>query len=371
MIRVAHLFDTSGPGGAETVLVTLVRGLDRERFLSFPCIRENSWMHRQLSGCGYGFYFLRNVKMLDFAFIADMVRFLKLQDIDILHSHEFFMNLYGAIVAKVAGIPHVATIHGQVEYAARKLRRRLACRAVSRSGCMVSVSGQVLNRFNREVGVSKRRIRTVYNGIEVDRFQAPPESALRSELQIPSGVPVVGMVGNLYPVKGYPYFIRAMEQVKSRFPEARFLVCGRGKLQAQLEDMAKRCGLKDSLKFLGFRPDVPLLLQLMDIFVLSSLAEGLSLSILEAMAAGKPVVVTDVGGNREIVINGETGFVVPPEDPSAIAEKVCLLLQNKEQADRMGERGLWRVKTLFSRDTMVTNYQQLYLSLLQNGQASK
>jgi glycosyltransferase involved in cell wall biosynthesis len=106
-----------------------------------------------------------------------------------------------------------------------------------------------------------------------------------------------------------------------------------------------------------------------DVFVLSSLVEGLSLSILEAMAAAKPVVVTDVGGNREIVVDGETGFIVPPKNPAAIAEKVCLLLNDRTLAEDMGKKGRQRVNSFFSKDTMIRNYQELYTRLAPDGQA--
>jgi glycosyltransferase involved in cell wall biosynthesis len=372
MIRIAHLFDTRGPGGAETVLVTLVRGLDPSKFQSFPCIREKSWMREQLRAHDCVFHFLQDARSYDLSFLAGLVKFLRQQKINVVHSHEFFMNVYGTMAARLANIPSVVTVHGQVDYASQKLRRRLACRWMSVGSRMVMVSNQLGGRFHKEVGVDRKRMRTIYNGIDTDAFQENnnlPE--LRSELGLPEGVPIVGMVGNLYPVKGYPYFIRAMKLVKKDFPDVRVIICGRGKLQRELELLANECGLADSVSFLGFRADVPRLLQLMDVFVLSSLTEGLSLSILEAMAAGKPTVVTDVGGNHEIVVEGETGFLIPPENPVAIAEKVCCLLRDRALGLEMGRNGRQRTRDRFSRERMVQAYQELYETLAHNGRMEK
>jgi glycosyltransferase involved in cell wall biosynthesis len=370
MIKVAHLFDTSGPGGAEKVLVTLVRELDPSRFQSIPCVRKNSWMHNELSQKNREFFFLKDSRSFDIAFLARIVNFLKQQRVDVVHSHEFFMNLYSTAAANLASIPAVATVHGGIEYCSLKMRRRLAYRFVALKGCMVTVCHQVAERVHKTVGIPMKRMRTIYNGIGTQLPNGADLKKLRFELGLPDGTPVIGMVGNLYPVKGYSFFIRSMQQVKSRFPDARFIICGRGKLQPELESLARQCGLENSLQFLGFRPDVRRLLQVMDIFVLSSLSEGLSLAILEAMDAGKPTVVTNVGGNPEIVVDGETGFLVPAQNPEALTERVSLLLRDRSLSKQMGQKGRQRVLSLFSRERMVQNYQNLYEALVVNGRVS-
>lgn len=370
MIKVAHFFDTSGPGGAEKVLVTLVRELDPLRFVSIPCVRKDSWMHAELSQKNHEFFFLKDSCSFDFAFLAGIVRFLKEQRVNVVHSHEFFMNLYATAAANLASIPVVATVHGGIEYCALKMRRRLAYRFVALRGCMVTVCHQVAERVHNKLGIPMKRMRTIYNGIDRELPDDANLKKLRFELGLAEGAPVIGMVGNLYPVKGYPFFIQSMQRVKHQFPDARFIICGRGRLQAELEALARQCGLENSLQFLGFRTDVRQLLQTMDIFVLSSLSEGLSLAILEAMDAGKPTVVTNVGGNPEIVVDGETGFLVPAENPEILAEKVSLLLSDRELGRQMGQNGHQRVLSLFSRERMVQNYQNLYEALVFNGQGS-
>jgi glycosyltransferase involved in cell wall biosynthesis len=322
-------------------------------------------MHQQLGNGQDGFFFLRDARTLDFRFLRELIRHIKTNNIDMVHSHEFFMNVYGTFAAALAGIPSVATVHGRLDYASSKRRRRMAYRLVTRTGCLVTVSSQLAGCFSKQIGAPEERIHTIYNGILLEMFQRQYDlGKLRSELGIDSEAPIVGMVGNLYPLKGYEYYVKAMEIVRRSFPHAIFLICGRGELQSELESLSAECGLRSHIKFLGFRNDVPALLQLVDIFVLSSLSEGLSLSILEAMAAGKPTVVTDVGGNREIVVEGETGFLVPSEDAKALAEKVCVLLKDRALAKRMGANGKRRVDSKFSQERMIRDYEDIYSFLL-------
>ena len=148
--------------------------------------------------------------------------------------------------------------------------------------------------------------------------------------------------------------------VVKEFPDATCFFAGRGELLGQLKAEAAELGIEENVKFLGLRQDVPELLQELDIFVLPSLSEGLPLSVLEAMAAGKPVVATDVGGIREAVIDEHTGFLVPAEDPQALSEKILCLLRDRELASRFGEAGRKRVEQVFSLKTMIKGYEELY-----------
>ena len=143
-----------------------------------------------------------------------------------------------------------------------------------------------------------------------------------------------------------------------------FLLIGRGELEATLKQEAKDLGIEEHVQFLGFRDDVPSILSVMDVFVLPSLSEGLSVALLEAMAAGIPTIATRVGGNPELVIDQRTGFLIPPRDTETLASKLLILLQDKELSRTLGDNGRKRVKDSFSFEAMVNNYQQLYERLL-------
>lgn len=231
---------------------------------------------------------------------------------------------------------------------------------------MVAVSEDIARGLCQAVGIRPNRIRIIYNGIETDLFHPNQKTReqIRRELQVTDEQSVIGTIGNLYPVKGHTYLVRAAAAVTQVFPESVFIIAGRGQLLEGLQTEARELGVEKHIRFLGFREDVPALLQAMDIFVLPSLSEGLPLSALEAMASGKPVVATRVGGVPEVVVDGETGFLVAPEDADDLAEKLVCLLKAPCLLQQLGAKGHEMVKERFSLDRMVKNYEELYQKAL-------
>jgi glycosyltransferase involved in cell wall biosynthesis len=202
----------------------------------------------------------------------------------------------------------------------------------------------------------------IYNGVDLDRFGQHLEGSVRSELGLPATAPLVGMVANLRRGKGYEHFVQAARQVADCVPETRFIAVGEIEetLAGRMREMLRRLSLEEHFCFLGFRSDVPQVLRDLDVFVLSSTDEGLSIATLEAMAARKPVVVTRSGGPQEIVKDGETGFLVPPADAAALAAKVCEILRCPELGIRLGERARGEVEKRFALSRMVSEYESLY-----------
>jgi glycosyltransferase involved in cell wall biosynthesis len=171
-------------------------------------------------------------------------------------------------------------------------------------------------------------------------------------------------VGNLYPVKGHRYLLEAVPRILETCPSAVFLVAGRGTCEEALREQARSLGIDTRVRFLGLRQDVPFLLAIGDVFVLPSLSEGLSIAILEAMAAGKPVVTTRVGGNPEVVVDGETGLLVEPADAQALASAITRVLTRPTEARRLGLNGLARMKSRFTTGAMVRAYEAIYDEVL-------
>jgi glycosyltransferase involved in cell wall biosynthesis len=230
---------------------------------------------------------------------------------------------------------------------------------------MVAVS-QDLKRFVCEqVGIDAGRVEVIYNG--VSSAQTVTETEIRqckSELGIAGKSPILGVVGSLYPVKGHRFLIAAMPEILRRWPDVVLLVIGRGKLEASLEAQAEELGVGAHVRFLGLRQDVPRLLSALDVFVLPSLSEGLSLALLEAMAAGKPVVATEVGGNPEVVIPGETGYLAKPEDTTDLTAKLTVLLESPLVMQQCARYGAQRALQFFSIEQMTAQYRVLYRKLL-------
>jgi len=346
------------------MLISLVENLDKTRYRSLVCLLKDGWLNNQFRQRGFETVIIPQRSGLDLRWVTECVKVLQSRSVDLLHAHEFTMNVYGSMAAWKTGIPIITTVHGK-SYYGDKGRRRLAYRLVAKNAFrMVAVSENIKQLLMEKVGIQPTRLATIYNGIDSKRYTSSESSRIREELGISNTAPVVGAVGNLYPVKGHTYLLRAAVHVLRHFPDAIFPIIGRGELLPALQKEAMDLGITNNILFLGFREDIPNLLQTMDIFVLPSLSEGLPLSVLEAMASGKPVVVTRVGGNAEVVSDGETGFLIEPKDPEALASKIILLLKDKSLGHHLGRNGQKRVSEKFSVERMVQSYQQLYENAL-------
>jgi len=213
--------------------------------------------------------------------------------------------------------------------------------------------------------ISPDKIKVIYNGIDTKRFVNFKKSMkLKDDLSIPKNVRIVGTIGKLSsPQKNIPLFLKAAGRISSQFSDVRFLVVGSGKLLDDMKDFSHKLGISEKVHFTGEREDIPEILKLLDVFVLSSYKEGLPNVIMEAMAAGKPVVATDVGGVSELVMDEETGFLVPSNNVEKLSQAVITLLESSNIAERMGEKGKERIEKFFLIDRMVKQTEKLYLSL--------
>ncbi len=297
-----------------------------------------------------------------------LTRLLKARDIDIIHTHDFYTNIFGMAGATLARIPvRIASRRATVFYtpAQQRLERisfRLAHRIIANSGAVRQhlIAG----------GVRAGKIETLYNGLALERTRLPGdwrrETALAA-LGLPPD-PVrrfVSSVANLrHAVKDIPLFLRAAARVRETVKDAAFVVAGEGELRAEMEAAADALGVRDAVFFIGRCTRVAELLAVSEVCVLSSRAEGFSNSILEYMAAARPVVVTDVGGAREAVSEGESGYIVAPGDAEAMAARIAELLSEPERARRMGARGREIVEEKFSAAAQLARTEELYGRLL-------
>jgi glycosyltransferase involved in cell wall biosynthesis len=210
--------------------------------------------------------------------------------------------------------------------------------------------------------VSPQRVVTIHNGIDMNR-QFPDRETARRALGLDPRRPAVGMVGRLSRQKAPEDFLRVAVLVARKVPATTFVVVGDGPLRSQLEQLAASQGIGASTRFLGFRDDVPLVLAALDVFLLTSLWEGFPLTILEAMATGKPVVATTVSGVPEVVEHGVTGFLTPPKRVEQLATHVVTLLRDSALAQKMGQAGRHRIEKCFTLDQMIAQLTDLYHEL--------
>jgi glycosyltransferase involved in cell wall biosynthesis len=240
--------------------------------------------------------------------------------------------------------------------------QKLVCRFAD----CVLVNADAIRERLIEQGYDPSKIVVIRNGIALSNFARRERSAvLRSELGFPPSARLVAVFSRLNPMKGVEYFLDAASIVAERFPDVRFLVAGDGGSRKELEDRARRLGLEARIVFTGFRSDVRELLSEAAISVLPSLSEGTSNTLLESMAAGLPVVATQVGGNPEVIEDGVSGLLVPPRDSAEIAAAVGRLLEDEGFARRLGQAGMRRVSELFSLSGSVQQTEHLYQRLIE------
>jgi glycosyltransferase involved in cell wall biosynthesis len=362
---ILELIESSGIGGAEAVVLELCKRLDRGRFYPIVVLLHDGWLNRELLAHGIETKIIKNKHPYDPFFLWELVNTIKKRKVDLLHSHEFMMNVYGTIAGLLVGKPNVVTIHGK-NYFFEKWRRKFAYRLVGHFATEIVVVSEDLRTFVAErVGIDRRRMSVIYNGVDVAKFDENSsgckERMMGSEGLDELGKPIIGTVGNLYPVKGQIYLIRAAAEVIKEFPNSTFLIIGKKTdYLNELENEVKNLNIKKNVSFLGFREDAAELIKMMDVFVLPSLQESFSIATIEAMASSKPVVVTKCGGPEELVIDDRTGFLVKSQDPEELAEKILILLRNKTLGEEMGRAGRRRVVENFTVEAMIKDYQRLY-----------
>ena len=222
-------------------------------------------------------------------------------------------------------------------------------RQVERFICVSSA----IRRMLISDGIPADRTILIYEGIDLERVSAAPPLNVHKEFWLPHKAPVVGNVAALVPHKGQRYLVDAVALVLQRVPDARFLIVGEGELEGALQRQIKRLHLEKHVVLTGFRPDALSLHKSFDLFVMSSVTEGLGTSTLDAMACGRPVVATRAGGLSEVVVDGDTGLLVPIRDPAALAEGISRLLEDPALRDRYGKGALTRAGAMFSADRMV------------------
>lgn len=346
------------------IVKRLASSLDQKRFRSVVCLFRPGWLHDSCREAGLSTHVINMAGALDLNWARSFSRLIRQEEIAVIHAHEFTANTYGSVMGRILGVPVVATVHGK-NYYGDQLKRRMAYRYVSRSGKMIAVSENLKQFIVENVGIAPGRLQVIYNGVDVN--YVPPADhveAVRRELDLAHWDHVIGTVGSLYPVKGHIYLIRALPAILKDFPNTLLLFAGRGDLEHELKAEVERLKLESHVRFLGMRNDVPVILSMMEVFILSSLSEGLSMALLEAMAAALPVVATRVGGNPELVVEGDTGLLILQEDPQAIADAVGKMLRDRNKAVEMGRRGRRQVEGRFSFAQMIESYQQCYEEVL-------
>jgi glycosyltransferase involved in cell wall biosynthesis len=361
-VTVLFAVESMERAGAEQVVLSLVRGLDRKRFRPVVCcLTERGELAELVEAEGVPVEALHKHPHFDLPVVPRLWSVLKKYDVRILHSHVWPANVWGRVVGRAAGGLRLVVTEHNVDLWKRKPHfavDRFLARFTNRIVC---VSRAVEGFYRDVVGVPQKKLVYVPNGIDPEPFARSIDvAAKRRSLSVEPDERVVAIVARLIPQKDHGTLLNALKKLDERGVGARCLVVGDGALRADLEKRARELELEGRVRFLGERRDVAEVLLASDVAVLSSIHEGMPLAVLEAMAAAKPVVVTDVGGNREVVRDGETGIVVPPGDPGALSDALARLLTSSEVARKMGAAGRERVLREFSLIAMVKRNEEIY-----------
>ena len=370
-VRVLYLIDSLGPGGAEHLLAGSLPFLRRAGVDPVVVVlqeQQGNPMAPRIAALGIP------VRQLDIRRLRQRGAFAQVKEAiaaaapDVVHTQLEFAAVLGIPAARRLGLPTVATLHTLDAPPPRSrlaLHFRLMAWALRRARRVIAVSDVTRTHYLQRARLRPERVVTVYNGIDPTGFQITPEQAAeaRAELGLAPGDPVLVTVAVQREPKGIQYMLAALPEVAAAFPAVRYLLVGDGPHRPALEEQVRRLGLTGRVVFAGARDDVARMLAAADLFVLPSLTEALPTVVAEAMAAGRPIVATTVGGIPEMVRHGDAALLVPPADPDALAAAVCRLLANPRQAAAMGRSGRRLVAARFDIRTQARALADDYRAL--------
>ena len=356
------MIDTGGPGGAETVCLDIVSGLDSRRWRPVLVVPKRGWLWEEATRRGVQPVLLSAERSFDVGYVVRLASLAARQGARIIQTHLFGSAVYGGLVARVLRLPMVSTFHGAVDVAADERFLGMKFRAIDRRrNQVVFVSEALRTRFRPDRAFPRAESHVVHNGIDFERFHPGAELDLRRELGAEAEDFLVVAVGNLRPAKSYDVLLRAAARLVDRTPRARLVVIGEGGGEFRDRLLAQRSelGLQDVVRFEGFRADTERVFRAADAFVISSESEGFSLTTVEAMATGLPVVATRCGGPEEILADGG-GLLVPRGRPEELAAALERLANHAPLRAALGDRGARIARERFGRDRMVRDYERLY-----------
>lgn len=376
-IKVLHIHTLPIISGSGISALLTMKGLNRNKCeVEFACapggslidnVRKEGIKFRSIKN------FVQKINIYnDLMALLELIWLLRGQKYDIVHTHNSKAGFIGRLAARIAGAPIIVhTIHGFAFHEFEKPPRqklfiileRFAARFTDK---LITVS-EPLKHWGLRLGIGRLdKYITIYDGIEIDIFKLNFDvEKKRREFGIKPNDFVIGVVSKLWEGKGHKCILHAAKSVVAKVPNVKFMIVGEGYLRKELEELTHKLGLGDYVIFTGFRTDIAEITAMFDVAILASFFEGMGRVLLEAMASGKPVVATRVGGIVDVVRDGETGILVPPGDSKALAEAIITLLKDEDLARRMGEAGRRRIDSKFSARTMVEKTEKVYEELIE------
>lgn len=370
-MRVLQLISSGGMYGAEAVILNLARSLDAGGHRSVLGVFSNSaggdvQLHREALAQNLESHLLPCAGQFDRRMFAQLRALVREHRIDIVHAHGYKADVYAFLALRRVGVPLVSTCHTWLDTDLKVKVYGVLDRLILRRFAAVAVVSEELRRMLLQIGFPADRLHLVLNGIDITPFQqaaalAPP----------PGPAPRIGLIGRLSHEKGIDLFLEAAALVHPQFPEARFLIAGAGPRRADLEDLTAQLGLTHCVQFLGRSDTMPELLASLDLVVSASRQEGLPMTLLQAMASGRPIIATTVGEVPTVLDGGKAGMLVPPENIPALANAILTLLRDPDLRRTYATEAAQRVAALFSADRMTAHYLTMYTAAITPGRPAE
>jgi glycosyltransferase involved in cell wall biosynthesis len=371
-IRVMYVVPDLGIGGAERHVTRLMPNLDRARFeTAVVCIGREGELFGDLAGSGTRAVALHRSKRQAVGALRDLTREMRKFAPDVVITRGYSAETLGRIAAWLTHVPHnIVWVRNHGDLEPRGAVHRIADRVLDRvTSAYFGLAQAQIEYMVNDLKYSPDKIRVIHNGVDPDGFQWTDDRSAVSDFGIGESDKVVGILAALRPEKDHATFLRAARSVVDRVPETKFLVVGEGPMRPEIEGLIHELDLDERVVLAGSRSDIPDILRAIDVFVLSSYSvECFPNALLEAMAAGRPAVCTAVGGVPEILDEPETGYLVPPHDPDALADRLVHVLSDSELAHRMGRAARARVEALFSLRSSVAAAEHALDELVRTGQ---
>ena len=351
-------------GGLQQVVVNICRSIDRDKFdVSVLCLRTLGEFVPEVESLGIKVHSLpQKERGTDYLSFLKVAKILRQEKIEVIHTHNtqpFIDGTIGALLSGVKTIVHTDHARNFPD----KLRYMLAEHIMSYFAySVVGVSEHTSANLINYEKISPKKIMTIENGIDGSRFEIEIDrQEKKRELGIRNNGPVIGLGVRLAKQKGITYLLQALPQVIKAFPDITLVIVGDGELKEELQREAMQLDIENNVLFLGARLDIPELLKLFDIYVLPSLWEGMPMVLLEAMAAGCPVVATDVGGVSKVIEDKQSGLLVASQNPEQLAVAIIQLLADEQLQKEYTQKGLQKFKKKFSAEIMTKQYERVYL----------
>lgn len=363
-LKLMHIVLSLNTGGLEKVVINLLKGVDRDTYTPILCcLEEPGTLAPEVEQLGVKIIVLEKKRTgIDYLAVAKLASILRREGVNIIHCHGTAPQFYGALAGRIVRVPRIIyTKHDRIPCNTKSelLMRRFLARMTSK---VIAVSDDA-----REVAVNvekipQEKVITIFNGIDTQKYRLNIDIiAKKLEIGVSAYDFVIGIVARLAPEKDHNMLLDAFRIVRERMNQGiKLVIVGGGDLREELENKAKLLSINDDVIFLGERHDIPELLAAFNLFALSSTTEGLSITLLEAMAAELPIVATDVGGNPEIVLNDQTGLIVPAKSPDSMAQSIMKIINNKNMAEKMGEAGREMVCANFSLEAMIQKHDEIW-----------